>query len=450
LSNLGNAFKDQGRLDEAIVCYERALAANPADAAVRTNLLFLRAIQPNFDIVRYIALGRGRELASETHSGMAPVWRFRPQPLAGRRLRLGYVSGEYRYHAVSYFIEQIFAAHDRERVEVFAYSASPWADKVTERLQAHADHWVPLAGLSDSAARDRIRADAIDVLVDLSGHTACNRLGIFTLRSAPVQAHYLGFVTTGLSQMDYFIGDEIATPRDTDTHFCEQVWRLPRVWVTYDAKGEAPSPGWRPAGDRTVCLGSFNHLSKLTKETVVLWGRVLRALPEARLLLKARVLGDPGVRRRILDSFEDQDVNASRIELADGRATAEWGQHMAYYDRLDIALDPVVGLGGGTTTLDALWMGVPVITLAGARMATRMTVSCLHAIGRPEWIAHDEQEYVDKVVALARDVDGRKAMRYEQRTRMAASPLCDAAGLARTLEDAFTAMFERWMDTHHP
>jgi len=270
------------------------------------------------------------------------------------------------------------------------------------------------------------------------------------LGAAPVQVHYLSFASTGLSQMDYFIGDEIVTPPETDGHFRETVWRLPRTWVTYDAKGKAPAQAWRPAEDGTVWVGSFNNLVKLTSETLSLWSQLLRALPEARLLLKTRGLAEPAVSQRLLDAFSGHGIPPGRVELADGSVTPDWPRHMAFYDRLDVALDPVAGIGGGTTTLDALWMGVPVITLAGDRMATRMTMSCLHAIGRTEWIAQDQQDYIDKVVALARDVEGRKAMRSEQRARMAASPLCDAAGLAHALEEAYLAMYERWAASSAP
>jgi len=444
LTNLGHALQQDGRLRDAASRYEQALAIKPDHAVARSALLFVRAAQADFDADRYLAAAA--EWQAHCVGPHVPTRRgdFRRRPLVGRRLRLGYVSGDYRRHAVSYFIEELFARHDRTRIELVAYSASGKRDEITDRLQERSDKWVTLAGLSDLAARDCIVADEIDVLVDLSGHTAHNRLGVFALRAAPVQAHYLSFVSTGLSQMDYFVGDENVTPCETDAHFRETVWRLPRPWVTYDAKEEAPLPAWRPAQDGNLWVGSFCNIMKLSAETVDLWTRVLQALPEARLLLKTAAFGDPDVCRRLIDGFAARSIGAGRILLLDSSLTLDWRQHMACHDRLDVALDPVGGLGGGTTTLDALWMGVPVVALEGGWMATRMTSSCLRAIERSEWIARDEQDYVDKVVALARDVAGRKAMRSEQRARMAASPLCDAAGLARALEDAFIAMFARW------
>ncbi len=448
-NNLGLALQKQGEVDKAIACYQKALALKPDYAEAYSNLLFLYGSQASLDKQAYPALARGWERACvPAQERQAARHRtFKRSPLTGRRLKVGYVSGDFRQHAVSYFVEQLFAHHDRARVEVFAYSNHGKRDAVTVRLQALAGRWVPVFDATDAAVRARIEADEIDVLVDLSGHSAYNRLGVFARRAAPVQAFYLGFMSsTWLTEMDYWIGDTLLTPPETDNHFSEQVWRLPRVSVCYGGKPDAPHPNWRPNPDGTVRIGSFNNLLKLTPATFALWAQVLRALPETGLLLKTRELADPGNRRRILDVMAGHGIPSERIELADSSATPEWRDHMAYYDRLDIALDPAGSWGGNTTTCDALWMGVPVITLEGERTATRMTASMLDAIGHPEWVARSETEYVEKVVALARDVEGRKALRLAQRERMAASSLCDARGLAESLENAYFETFRRWLE----
>jgi predicted O-linked N-acetylglucosamine transferase (SPINDLY family) len=400
------------------------------------------------DSAAYLALARGWEQACvpEAERLAAKGRRFRRAPLAGRRLRVGYVSGDFREHAVSYFVEQLFARHDRAKLELFAYSAHVRQDAVTARLQALAEHWVHVAGKCDAVVRDRIEADAIDVLIDLSGHTADNRLGVFARRAAPVQVHYLGyFASTGLTEMDYWIGDGILTPAATDAQFSERVWRLPRVWMSYAGKADAPVPDWRPAEDGAVWLGSFNNLGKMTPATLALWAQVLHALPQGRLFLKSRNLADSDWRQRILGSFAAHGIAGARIELQDGSATPGWSEHMACYNRLDIALDPVGAIGGATTTCDALWMAVPVVGLVGDRTASRMTASMLDAIGHPEWIAQTQVEYIAKVVALARDVNQRKALRTSQRAEMAASPLCDPESLAGALEQAYVAMYECWL-----
>lgn len=448
-SNLGNTFKDLGRLDDAEASYRRALEIKPNYAEAYDNLLFLYAYHALVDPQEYLAQARNWERAC-VPAGVRQAAHdrdFQRSPLAGRRLRVGYVSGDYRQHSVSYFVEQLFTHHNRMRIELFAYATQSKRDAVTDRLQALVEHWVPLVGMSDAAIRDRIEADNIDVLIDLSGHTKHNRLGVFARRGAPVQAHYLGYLaSTGLTEMDYWIGDEILTPAEADSHFSERVWRLPRVWVSYDGKAEAPVSGWRPSQDGTVWLGSFNNLGKLTPATLVLWAKVLHALPEGKLLLKTKELSDMGNRQRVLGVMVEHGILQDRIEFQDSRATPDWPAHMAYYDRLDIALDPIGGVGGGTTTCDALWMGVPVIACEGDRMASRMTASMLSAIGCTEWIARSEAEYVDRVVTLARDVERRKVLRSGQRTRMNSSPLCDARDLAESLEQAYFEMFERWFD----
>ena len=452
-NNLGLALQASGEFDAAVASFRRALEIRPDYADAYSNLLFLYAHRALIAPEEYLAQARGWERvcvpAQERAAARSRV--FARPPLAGRRLRIGYVSGDFRLHAVSYYLEPLFVHHDRTRIELFAYSTQGKRDAVTARLQALADHWIPVMGMSDAAIRDRIEADGIDVLVDCSGHTAHHGLGFFARRAAPVQVYYIGyFASTGLTEMDYLIGDDVLTPPATDNHYSERVWRLPRIWESYNDKVEAPLPAWRPAENGSLWLGSFNNLGKLTPATLALWAQALHALPEARLLLKAKEFSESGNRRRILAALSGCGIASDRIELQDGNATPQWRDHMAYYDRLDVALDPVGGMGGGNTTCDALWMGVPVITLEGDRLAARVTDTILHAVGHPEWIARSEAEYVAKVAALARDVQARAALRSRQRRQMAASPLCDARGLAAVLESAYYEMFQRWFDAQQP
>ena len=327
-NNLGGVLKDLGQLDAAVASYRKALELKPGFADAYSNLLFLYSYNALIDPHEYLAQARNWEQAclSAQDRQAARQRIFQRQPLAGRRLRVGYVSGDYRQHAVSYFIEQLFSHHDRARIELFAYSTQGHRDAVTERLQAIVDHWVPLTGISDAAIRDRIEADGIDVLIDLAGHSAHNRLGVFARRAAPVQAYYLGyFASTGLTEMDYWIGDEILTPPETDSHFSEQVWRLPRVSWSYDGK-DAPPSAWRPDTEGTVWIGSFNNLGKLTPATLSLWAKVLQALPQGRLLLKTKELADAGNRQRILDAMASHGIPPDRIELQDRSATPNWSR----------------------------------------------------------------------------------------------------------------------------
>jgi predicted O-linked N-acetylglucosamine transferase (SPINDLY family) len=341
-------------------------------------------------------------------------------------------------------MEQLFSCHDRSRIELFAYSNNRTRDDVTERLNILAEHWIPIATMSDAQVCERIEADKIDVLIDLSAHTAHNRLGVFARRAAPVQATYLYFASTGLSEMDYWIGDEILAPVELNNQFSETIWRLPRVWLAYKTITEAPIPGWHPAADGKIRLGCFNNLGKITPHTLLVWAQILNAMPEGRLLIKNKELTDAGNRQYILSEMALHGIDAGRIELQPG---SNWHEYMAQHDQLDIALDPIGGHGGGTSTCDALWMGVPVIHLQGDHVGSRFSASLLTAIGRSEWIAHSENEYVEKVITLARNVEHRKQLRLEQRNIMSLSPLCDAQGLARSLEDAYSRMFTHGLDS---
>jgi predicted O-linked N-acetylglucosamine transferase (SPINDLY family) len=244
--------------------------------------------------------------------------------------------------------------------------------------------------------------------------------------------------------MDYWIGDEILTPPELDNQFSEKIWRLPRVWLSYKTITEAPVPNWHPASDGTIWLGSFNNLGKMTPHTLRLWAQILHELPTARLLLKNKELADAGNRNRILSELASHGIVAERIDLQPG---SDWIDYMAQHDRLDIALDPVGGHGGGTSSCDALWMGVPVIHLIGEHVGSRFAASLLNAIGHREWIAHSEAEYVEKVIHLAKNIELRKQLRSSQRNEMALSPLCDARGLAHALEDAYSHMFTHWLNS---
>lgn len=442
--NLGNALRAQGHLEAAAEHYQKALSIKPDYANAYSNLLFLRGYHATVPAQNYLAQARGWELACipEQIRQAARKKTFKRAPLGKRRLKIGYVSGDLRKHAVSFFIEQLFAQHDRARVELFAYSNNHARDEVTERLNTLAEHWIPVSALSDEEVCARIEQDGIDVLIDLSAHSAHNRLGVFARRAAPVQASYLYFASTGLSEMDYWIGDATLAPPELDAHFSEQVWRLPRTWLSYKTIAAAPVPNWHP--DTTLWLGSFNNLGKITPATLQLWAQILHALPEARLLLKNKELGDAGNRQRILSELATHDIAAARVDLQPGSA---WADYMAEHDRLDIALDPIAAHGGGTSTCDALWMGVPVIHLEGEQVGARFSASLLQAIGRNEWVAHSPAEYVEKTVALARDVTLREQLRNTQREAMAHSPLCDARGLAHALENAYSTMFEHWLST---
>ena len=445
--NLGNVLKDLDRVDEALAHFARALELKPHFTAAHSNLLFTLGHHPGTDPARHLALARAWDrtaFTDEERRAIAQV-RFAPAPRRGRRLRIGYLSGDFRRHAVSTFIEDILRRHDKSRLEVTAYTTCSIIDDTTRRFQGHVEHWVSLVGLSDRQAAEHIRRHAIDVLIDLSGHTMFNRLRVVGLRAAPVQAHYLGyFASTGLAAMDYLISDATVVPPAEDAWYTEKIWRLPRVWISYQPGDAAPPPAWRPAPQGRVWFGGFNKLSKITPASIALWSEILRRCPQGGLLLKTTEFTDPAVRAQYQAAFAAHGIAPERLRLV-GKV-ADWRAHMALYDQLDVALDPVAGHCGVTTTCDALWMGVPVISLEGAGMVRRMCASILTAVGRPDWIAPTPEAYVDLALRLAGDLAGRPAMRAAQREVMARSPLCDSQGLVAALEQGYETMFDRWSE----
>ena len=443
-NNLGNILKERGLTVEAAASYRRALAINPALAGVHSNLLFALNYAGH-DAAALFAehLGWARQHA-EPLTALAAAHGNVAEPL--RRLKIGYVSADLREHPVARFIEPVLARHDRVGFEIFCYSNDDGADEVTARLRASSDHWRTIAGLGDAAAEQTIRADGIDILVDLSGHTARNRLTLFARRPAPVQATWIGYPnTTGMSAMAYRLTDACADPAGAaDSLHSETLVRLPRTFLCYRPEPESPEVGPLPAATAGyVTFGSFNNLPKITPEVVAVWARILARLPHARLLLKSGPLADAAARSRYLALFAEQGIAAQRITLA-AKVAAVSG-HLALYNEVDIGLDPFP-YNGTTTTCEAMWMGVPVVTLAGERHAARVGVSLLGAVGLDELVAENEEAYVEKAVALASDLERLSSLRAGLRPRVQQSPLCDEAGFTRALEDSYRAMWKTWCE----
>jgi predicted O-linked N-acetylglucosamine transferase (SPINDLY family) len=360
-----------------------------------------------------------------------------------RPLRVGYVSADFCAHPVGYFILPVLAAHDRARVAVHCFSGRLVEDDVSARLRGHAAAWRSTVGVDDAALAAQIRADGIDILVDLGGHTAGNRLGAFARKPAPIQVTWLGYpATTGLRAIDYRLSDAFADPADADRQSVEALVRLPGGFHCYVPADAAPDVAPAPArAQGVVTFGSFNNLSKVNARVIAAWGRVLAAVAGSRLLVKARPLADPDTRARYQALFAQAGVAPERVSLI---ATAtSWRDHMAQYGQVDIALD-TFPYNGTTTTCDALWMGVPVITLRGDRHAGRVGVSLLSHVGLPELIADTLDDYVAKAAALAGDLDRLAALRTGLRPRLVAAPIGDPQRFTRALEDAYREMWRRW------
>lgn len=447
-SNLGETLRDMGRIAEAAENYEKALQAQPDFLWAFSNLLYLHSFTRDISPEDELALARKWEQHALTAEERAAARRraspragvFSATPRAGRKLHLGVVSAELGTHAVAEFLQPFLENVGKQRFRLTLFPTTVRKGERAEHLAAQADAVIPLVGAPGAEAAARIRAQAVDVLMDTTGHTTGSRLDIFAHRAAPVQLSYIGYwSTTGLTEMDWVFADPLV-PAENSGHFSEKLWKLPRVVECYRGDPLLPESRWRP-GD-TVWLGSFNRYSKMREETFALWAQVMTALPESKLLLEDRASNEEETHLRILAGMAAHGVSAHRIEFVP--AIFEHERHMALYDRLDIALD-TLPFNSGTTAYDALWMGVPLVALEASHTGGRISTIALRDIGRTEWIANSEEEYVAKVCALAHDVELRKLLRKTQRAQMAASPACDSRALAGDIQTAMEQMYDMWL-----
>ena len=442
-NNLGNVLKEQGRLDEAIGTYRRALGFKPAYVSAHSNLLFDMHYVSGTDVsALYGEHRRWDEAHAEPLRKLIPPHGNDRDP--ERRLRIGYVSPDFREHSVAYFMESLLASHDHSQVEVYCYADLVREDGTSRRLQCHARQWRPIAGKTDGQVAELIRKDGIDILVDLAGHTAGNRLLVFARKPAPVQVTYLGYPdTTGMKAMDYRLTDGYADPPGTSEHLhSEELMRLPGSAWCYRPSGEAPPVGSAPVlSGGGVTFGCFNPRPKMTEEVLALWARLLMAVPGSRLLLKNLGFRDSSVRERVMGMLMKGGVGEERVEFM-GRVPSVT-EHLVTYGRVDIALD-TYPYHGTTTTCEALWMGVPVIALAGRTHASRVGVSLLTNAGLPELIAGSAEQYVEIAVKLAADIPRLVELRASLRERMASSALMDAPRFARNVEQAYRQMWRAW------
>lgn len=366
-----------------------------------------------------------------------------------RRLRIGYLSRDFGRHSVAFFLEPILATHDHERFEIYCYSTLIRPDDVTERLTGMADVWRDVSTYSEKALTDAIWNDAIDILIDLSGHTSGNRLGVFASKPAPLQVSYLGHpCTTGVATIDFRIGDDATDPpRMTESHYVEHLWRLPECFLTYRPQDAAPEVVPSPLLSRGfTTFGSFNNVSKVTDEVISLWAEILRLTPESRLVIKSFNFSSERARKRVQDAFLGHGIDASRLDVFDWRPDVR--NHLELYGEIDIALDPFP-YNGTTTTCEALWMGVPVVCLAGERHSARVGVSLLKAIGLDsELLATSKENYLALAVSMATDRSRLESLRLTLRQRMSNSELLNHVGFTRRLESAYREMWRGYCAAH--
>ncbi|MBE0475149.1 tetratricopeptide repeat protein [Rhodoferax sp.] len=439
--DLAKALVEQGQVDEAAAIYRKILLHLPDNAEIHSSLLFV--LQSVSSCPPPALFAEHLRYADMVEIPLKPFWQphdNRRDP--ERRLKVGYVSGDFHRHPVAYFLEPILTHHDKSQVELFGYSNNAYSDQHTGRIAAAMDHWLLCTGLSDEQLAARIRLDAIDILVDLSGHTALNRLPVFARKPAPVQVSYIGYPgSTGLSAIDYRISDPWQDPVGlTERYHSETLVRL-AGGMAYQPDAGAPDVNALPAlTSGELMLACLNNLSKVSPAVINLWARILHALPQAQLMLGN--VNDSSTRERLLDLFGQAGIGPERLML---QPRVPMADYLALHHQIDLALDPFP-YNGGTTTMHSLWMGVPVITLAGDHAVSRLCAAHLSRVGLDAFITHSEDEYLQCAVKFANDLPALDAVRQSLRARMNA-PACQPAAITRQLEAAYRDMWRTWCNS---
>ncbi|MBN1980414.1 MAG: tetratricopeptide repeat protein [Chitinivibrionales bacterium] len=443
-TNLGNILKNQGRIDEALQEYQKSLQIDPSYAVARSNyLLTLCYCSADQQSIFEAHIKWAPKTPEEHLQKIENFSSLKAASIADKPLRIGYVSADFKTHSVAFFLEPILANHDKNRFTIICYADTAKPDPTTVRLQRYASVWRPVFGMPDQQLYQTILEDAIDILIDLSGHTANNRLTVFSRRAAPVQVSYLGYPnTTGIPSIDYRITDPIADPIGNDAYFTEQLYRLASGFLCYQPPRTpvAITPMLPCNHNGYITFGSFNNLPKISEKCITLWSSVLLAVARSHLVIKSKSFNDQGVKERFLNLFSLQSIDPSRIHLLGHAPSTE--EHLACYNLIDIALD-TVPYSGTTTTCEALWMGLAVISLAGHAHASRVSASLLTRVGLSSFVVSDEKSFIELAVFLAHNTRLLTQLRQNLRSAVTASALCDAVSFTRSLENAYLDMWQR-------
>jgi protein O-GlcNAc transferase len=448
-ANLGALYKDQGLLDQAVAEYDKVLALRPSDSSSHSNLLYTIIYHRAYDGTSLLRAHRdwNDRHAKPLGAAASPHTNDRAPD---RRLRVGYVSPDFRQHCQSFFTLPLFSNHDRTNFEIFCYADVPAPDSMTERIKTYVDHWQPVVAIGDEKLAQLIRADQIDVLVDLSVHMGGNHLLAFARKPAPVQITWLGYPgTTGMDAMDWRLSDpyldppassgDAERPGPNDGFYSERTYRLSDTFWCYDPLTVDPVPNDLPALDKdSVTFGCLNNLCKLNDEVLALWSRVLLAVPRSVLLVRVPPVS---AQRRVLATLQQLGIDPARVQLVDNQSRLDY---LKTYHRIDIALD-TFPYNGHTTSIDAFWMGVPVVTLIGRTVVGRAGWSQLSNLGLTELAATDADQFVAIAKDLAENLLRLNELRDGLRQRLQESPLMDAPRFARSIESAYRQMWHQWV-----
>ncbi len=443
VKGLAGAYISLGEPDLCMALYRRLIEADPDSWPSRTHLLFAMQYDPSIPNEQVLAEHKEYGAIVRRVAG-PPRTEFLNQRSINQPLRVGYLSSDFTQHVVMCFVEKAIAAHDRSRIKVCCISNTKTRDAITDRIKQNADAWVDIHGIFDDEAAALIREQELDIVVDLVGHTSANRLLLLGRRLAPVQALWCGYSnTTGLDDVDYIIADKIIAPPGERHFFTEEPVRLPNSFLCFTPPPDSPDIGPLPFDSNGyITFGCLNNPSKINQHVVNWWAQLLREVPDSKFLLRYMLYDDPLIAGRVDKMFRNTGVPADRYNIFGGGGT----NFRNTYNSLDIALD-TFPYNGTTTTCEALWMGVPVITLYGDRFAARVGASLLTYSGLSGMVASDPDEYVHRAAELARHPELLAKFRREFRTHLPDTPLFDYNLFTRGLEDAYFEMFSRWCAT---
>lgn len=440
--NRANSFTVQGKNDKAISDYRSALNIAPRNSRARANMAYTMNFSPSISESELFKAHREYAYSIETKAPTS----HNNDPTPDRKLKIGYLSSEFRQHSVSYFIEHVLEHHNKNQFEIYAYYNHEIIDDVTKNLIEVCDHWCNISRLSDQAVIHKIRQDGIDILIDLMGYTSNNRLKVLASKPAPLQCEWLGYPnTTGLNTMDYWICDEITNPPGlTDEYYSESLLYLHDCFICFKPPASAPDPG-EAARTRNgyITFGSFNNYAKVSDTLLQLWAEILNAIPSSHLLLKSACLGHPSQRQLVTNFFSSRNIEPGRIQL-EGYDPSRSG-HLEKYTRMDIALD-TFPYNGTTTTCEALWMGVPTITLSGKNHRSRVGKTLLENAGLGELVADSEENYIAIASELANDPDRLSKYHDNLRTILSNSTITDSIKFTASLEVAYKKIWKKWCE----
>lgn len=440
--NRGNILNNLGRFDEAEIDYRKAMKLEPQHAEAHSNLLFAQAAAVQLSYREMLKQQQEWDRVHGVQGRLEGTLKRPKVKTKDEKLRVGYVSADFCMHPVGYFFEPLLAEHDKTKVEIYCYANmyEVQADAVTNRLYDMADHWRFVRDKNDIELVRLIQQDKIDILVDLGGHSRNNRIKVFTYRPAPIQAMYLGYcASSGLKAMDYWITDEILHPADSPELSSEKITRLPRCSFSYKPPQEAYVQSLRNRDESGIVFASYSNFSKLLPTVIETWSKILSSVAGSRLAITDKYMSDDKTRKILLKQFKLNGISEDRLII---RGHLSYADYYSSYSNVDIVLDPFPRTGG-TTTADSLWMGVPVVTLAGSRYVERLSMSKLHAVGLDELVAKDKMQYVEIAIRLASDELYRRHLRESLRDCMAHSQLCDGRGLAAAMEELYIKMYTK-------